>query len=158
MRTHIIALATTHAILENGTTSGSNTRSVWCACEVLVATRSSCSYTNNMHTSDFQVLSSIKCRGRMQECAVTKLQMLDCHSPLLFVEMLLACRLMQARLQPVCLNQNQIHLVFITPKPFRPHIQRHRLQCTYFSAVLFYYKYLQVPITFSSTQVKLDQV
>lgn len=136
MRTHIIALATTHAILENGTTSGSNTRSVWCACEALVATRSSCSYPNNMHTSDVQVLSSIKCRGRMQESAVTKLQMLDCHSPLLFVEMLLAFRLMQARLQPVCLNQNQIHLVFTTPKPFRPHIQKQTSMYSFLSCTV----------------------
>lgn len=43
MTTHIIALATTHALLENGATSGRNTRSVWCAREFLVATRSSSS-------------------------------------------------------------------------------------------------------------------
>lgn len=138
MRTHIIALATTHALLENDTTSGSNTRSVWCACEILVATRSSCTVTQTICTRQifrFSARSSVEA-WCMQECAVIKLQMLDCHSPILFVKMLLVCRLMQARLQSVCLNQNQIHLVFTTPKHFRPYIQRHRFQCTYFAAVL----------------------
>lgn len=142
MRTHIIALATTHALLENGTTSGSNTRSVWCACEILVATRSSCTVTQTICTRQifrFSARSSV-------EAQCKNAQSLSCKCLIVTVQyyswklLLLVCRLMQARLQSVCLNQNQIHLVFTTPKHFRPYIQRHRFQCTYFAAVLFYYK------------------